>query len=390
MENQVQNTSDSEKEKLQDLTTVQNQDTQSGPSSSSEGSKKRSNKKRVIVAAVILVVLIAAGFVAWFLVDQHSKEVWEQEHKEYPINITVTADGYDSKTSSPIPILIEGTDFEGKPVSVEALSGTSESESLSLMRGTYTLTVTASPFLSDGSMFDVGKSKVDFEVTGDGESGQGNASVGLAVLDEASMSEEQIASSKDKLVSLGFNEEKAAEFADTAEAKLKKYQDALAAQKAAEEALAKRHISTEWYEFDIPTSWVGKVEYSTTGDKTSVYLAGHPDYVLLTAYLDPEHAENEGDIGFSMIAHKNGSNFTAVIWANNWPSLAATQELGLADFVSGSSSEQQSIFSSLVSLSTGGNITYDQVVSDPDKYLNNVAAFDFAKQAIGSTLSIKK
>lgn len=389
MENQVQNTSDSEKETSQDLSTAQNPETQSDLSSSTEGSKKRSNKKRVIIAVIILVVLIAAGFVAWFLVDQHNKEVWEQEHKEYPINITVTADGYDPKTSSPIPILIEGTDFEGNPVSIETLSGTSESESLSLIRGTYTLTVTTSPFLLDGSMFDVSESKVDFEVTGDGESGQGNASVSLSVLDEASMSEEQITSSKDKLVSLGFNEDKAAEFADTAEAKLKKYQDALAAQKAAEEALAKRHISTEWYEFDIPASWVGKVEYSTTGDKTSVYLAGHPDYDLLTAYLDPEHAENEGDIGFSMIAHKNGSNFTAVIWAKNWPCLAAIQELDLGDTISGSSSEQQSILSSLVSLSTGGNITYDQVVSDPDKYLNNVAAFDFAKQAIGSTLSIK-
>lgn len=79
------------------------------------------------------------------------------------------AEGYDSSTSTPIPVQIEGTDSEGNSVSTETLVGSNGAEPISIMRGNYTLS-------------------------------------------------------------------------------------------------AKRHISTDWYEFDIPQQWVGKVDWSIDGD----------------------------------------------------------------------------------------------------------------------------
>lgn len=113
---------------------------------------------------------MACGLLAWFLVDQHNKQVWEQEHKAYPVNLTLVAEGYDSSTATPIPVQIEGTDFEGNSVSTETLVGSNGAEPISLMRGNYTLSVTASPISEDGTMFDIPQQwvgKVEWSIDGD-------------------------------------------------------------------------------------------------------------------------------------------------------------------------------------------------------------------------------
>lgn len=80
------------------------------------------------------------------------------------------AEGYDSSTSTPIPVQIEGTDLEGNSVSTETLVGSNGAEPISLMRGNYTLSVTASPISEDGTMFDIPQQwvgKVDWSIDGD-------------------------------------------------------------------------------------------------------------------------------------------------------------------------------------------------------------------------------
>lgn len=178
---------------------------------------KGSSKKKIAIIAVAVVILIGAiGAGAWYLIDQHNKEIWEQEHKTYPVNISILSEGYNPETSSPIPVLIEGTDFEDNPVSMEALVGNADSENISLMRGNYTISVSSSPFLADGTMFDVSASGGEFEVVGDGETGQGNVSLTMTQLNQSDLTEESIIEAKDKLVFLGFDESVANQYADAA------------------------------------------------------------------------------------------------------------------------------------------------------------------------------
>lgn len=185
------------------------------------------------------------------------------------------AEGYDSSTSTPIPVQIEGTDSEGNSVSTETLVGSNGAEPISLMRGNYTLSVTASPISEDGTMFDVSESASEFEVVGDSNEGegQGRATITFSPIAVEAMTEDLVNASAEKLVELGYSQEEITKFTDAALTKIKDYQDKVAAQKAAEEAAkkaaeeaAKRHISTDWYEFDIPQQWVGKVDWSIDGD----------------------------------------------------------------------------------------------------------------------------
>ncbi len=208
------------------------------------------------------------------------------------------AEGYDSSTSTPIPVQIEGTDFDGNSVSTETLVGSNGAEPISLMRGNYTLSVTASPISEDGTMFDVSESASEFEVVGDSDEGegQGRATVSFSPLEVEDMTEDMVSESSEKLTSLGYSEEEATKFTDAALAKIEKYQEDLAEKKAAEEAAkkaaeeaAKRHISTDWYEFDIPQQWVGKVDWSIDGDSTTVYPKGYPDAFLINIHTaDPD------------------------------------------------------------------------------------------------------
>lgn len=178
---------------------------------------KSSFKMRIaIIIAVVAILVAAIGAGAWYLIDQHNREIWEQEHKTYPVNISILSEGYDPETSSPIPVLIEGTDFEDNPVSIEALVGNADSENISLMRGNYTISVSSSPFLADGTMFDVSASEGEFEVVGDGETGQGNVSLTMTQLNQSDLTEESIIEAKDKLVLLGFDESVANQYADAA------------------------------------------------------------------------------------------------------------------------------------------------------------------------------
>lgn len=154
---------------IEDAATVTEPVKEEGTAKETEPAKANSKKKAIIIAAVV-VALVVCGLLAWFLVDQHNRQVWEQEHKAYPVNLTLVVEGYDSSTSTPIPVQIEGTDFEGNSVSTETLVGSNGAEPISLMRGNYTLSVTASPISEDGTMFDIPQQwvgKVDWSIDGD-------------------------------------------------------------------------------------------------------------------------------------------------------------------------------------------------------------------------------
>ena len=86
-------------------------------------------------------------------------------HQAYSENIVISAKGYDTATSTPIPVHIEGTDFEGNTVSEDHLIGDQSAEFLSFMHGTYSLTVVSSPITSDGTVYSLPDTAETFEIT---------------------------------------------------------------------------------------------------------------------------------------------------------------------------------------------------------------------------------
>lgn len=142
---------------------------------SEKNARKKSLRKPIIIAVVSVVIVVIIAFIAWYLVDQHNKQIWEQEHQEYSVNIAVSAKGYDPATSTPIPVHIEGTDFEGNTVSEDHLIGDQSTESLSFMRGTYSLTVVSSPITGDGTVYSLPDTAATFEIADGAVSNSGDA-----------------------------------------------------------------------------------------------------------------------------------------------------------------------------------------------------------------------
>lgn len=172
-----------QEEAIQKETTLQektvSQESEQVVSSGKKPRKKPSRKSIIIITVVSVVFVAIIAFVAWYLVDQHNKQIWEQEHQKYSVNIVISAKGYDPATSTPIPIHIEGTDFEGNTVSEDHLIGSQSAESLLFMRGTYSLTVVSSPITSDGTVYSVPDAAATFEITGETtESTEGEAEDG--------------------------------------------------------------------------------------------------------------------------------------------------------------------------------------------------------------------
>ena len=152
-------------ETLQDKTDSQEETVSPEEVAASEkNARKKTSRKPIIIAVVSVVIVAIIAFIAWYLVDQHNKQIWEQEHQEYSINIAISAKGYDPATSTPIPVHIEGTDFEGNTVSENHLIGDQSAESLSFMRGTYSLTVVSSPISSDGTVYSLPDTAATFEI----------------------------------------------------------------------------------------------------------------------------------------------------------------------------------------------------------------------------------
>ncbi|CCY06116.1 putative uncharacterized protein [Eggerthella sp. CAG:1427] len=388
---------------------------------------KLAKKTKIIIAVVVAAVLVLGGLLAWFLIDQHNKAVWEQEHKEYPLDLTIVADGYDAETSSPIPIQIEGTDFESNSISIETLVSADMTEPIKLMRGTYTISVSASPFLEDGSMFDVSAGTAEFEVVGDSDSGdqgavsdnqadasndeagtsdgnqastsedsdsKNSASITIDPLPVEDMTEDMISASSDKLLSLGCSQEAVTAFSDAAQAKLKAYQDELAAKKAEEEAAkkaaekaAQRHVSTDWYEFDIPEQWIGKVEWRTEGTRTLVHLSGYPAVTLVEVYArSTNEAGDGGDIAGGSAGGKTKGTTAVDLWAYNWAYWAAQySENGNQGPRGVSLTESQ--YDQLLNLSTGGELSYSEVAANPSGYETHYSSY--IQNAIEPTLVVK-
>lgn len=220
-------------------------------------SHNKSNKTKITIIVIVCILLAAIGVVIWHAIDQQNKIIWEEEHLEYPLHFDIAAQGYDPTTSSPIPIHIEGTDFENASIAKDVLIGADGCEPVKLMRGTYSISVLASPFLSDGSMFEFDNNAittVEIEKPDIGEAASSNqesnsisyitAPISLSPLPTAALTEDVIDHTADQLSALGYDVEAINKYKNAALSTMK------SEQLKAELAAAKKRFSSSLAKLD--------------------------------------------------------------------------------------------------------------------------------------------
>lgn len=130
----------------------------------SSNEKKKSKRVALIVAGVVALLAVVA--IAAVLVVQHME--YSRTHTLYAVSVNAFAPGYDQDKDTPIPVRISGTDFEGNDVDELYFLPLGEGEDIGLMRGDYTLSIPASPFLSSQTLYEV-PDDVGFRVVEGGE-----------------------------------------------------------------------------------------------------------------------------------------------------------------------------------------------------------------------------
>lgn len=169
------------------------------------------------------------------------------------------------------------------------------------------------------------------------------------------------------------------------------------------EQRGKYHIETDYYSFDIPEYWWGKVGWRTeTGleenDTVVVFPLGHENVNLMEVSLvvvDPR-IELGGSVVQHTVVRKQGSKGYAVsLWHRNWPfwcwARANDPQWGGAHLEDSNSDEIKNIdeekllFEVLVDLQTGGKMTSSMAASSqPD-----MPCCSFAEEAIVPTINPK-
>jgi len=252
----------------------------------------KSKRTRTILIVIIAAVVLLAGGIGGYLVFRNAQQqaaaqaaaeaAYNEAHTRHAVVFKVDAQGYADATASKIPVHVTGTDLDGATVD-EGGYVDAEGEGLSLLRGTYTVTVVVSPLTSDGTVYDVPSTSWNVTVGDDVEPGatvDATAQpITLTVIgDITALTDDQIARIYDCAVGSGMDAATAGTYRDTltsarqAAIDEKKAEEAAAAAAAAEaqkkaeeeaaaEAAAKKsacHFECEYFSLDVPESWAGK------------------------------------------------------------------------------------------------------------------------------------
>lgn len=134
------------------------------PGSASQHKGKTSRIIGIVVAALVVVGLII-GVIVWFNFDQANKA----RHEAHDVTIVINAPGYSDQDTL-IPIRATGTNLDGAAVD-EVFFVNASGEGVSLPKGTYDLSVAASPLTADGVLYKDFASKFNIVLPDDLENG---------------------------------------------------------------------------------------------------------------------------------------------------------------------------------------------------------------------------
>lgn len=353
--------------------------------------KKLSKRSKIIIGIVIAVVVCAAAVAGYLFYQQYQQDEWNRQHQTYSIMLTIES-GQDASTLSAVPIHIEGTDFEGNAVSSDALWSSSETEVASLMRGTYTISVSSSPITQDGTIFDTSTASTEIEVTGSDNSENAptyDTQLPITAIGAESMTQEQIDAACEGLLAAGVSQSEVDTLRQAAEKKLSDYQAEQAAAAAAAAAAAEEAANT--YEtsaitFVMPKYWRGKVSVQTNSDggmtftdKQSGAELGFIDVTSVNAGLDA------GDYATSLVDYKTKGSVRAELWTQCWAAIVSAAYPGTQL----TEEYDNETLSRLVDLSTGGYIAFEhaRAATDSEPLLED--AHKFMAETVMDCITVK-
>lgn len=137
---------------------------------STDAPNKKSKRVAIVAAvaaAVTLLIIAAVSITTCAFMGSPALKAKRQTH---PVTFVVSIDGYDSG-SSRIPVHITGTDVDGNSVDKTIFMAYSGADT-ELAEGTYRAEVVGSPITSDGVIFSIPTTTLDFTLGSDLEPGE--------------------------------------------------------------------------------------------------------------------------------------------------------------------------------------------------------------------------
>ena len=127
---------------------------------------KKNGKKVALITVGVLAAILAGGGAGYYFgvyrpqqaeLERIEKKKEEEaiKHSKHPVRITATGMQWDTDTgATKLPVRVTGTDVDGKDVDT-VFYVDSDGNGIKLMRGSYSLTVAASPLGADGEIWDI-------------------------------------------------------------------------------------------------------------------------------------------------------------------------------------------------------------------------------------------
>lgn len=354
------------------------------------GGKPKGSRKKVVAIAVAAVVVLAAAGVGGFLLwradqDRAAQEEYDAAHRELSLALPVSISGLDASQGSMIPVSIKGTDLDGNEVD-EVQYVDEDGENLSLLQGTYTLSIPASPIAEDGTVYEIPTDSAEVEITEDTEDLSAAGVFAFTETDAADVTDDQIDSAYQYAKDGGAeSSEKAEELRDAA---TKRRDDAVAEKEAAEqrEAQSQYHIVADSFEIDVPTYWRGKVTWDVNGNEVVFYSTAYPDREVARVYWQYDATNIQGDISYlGDILCEDSSRgvvaFSAPNYSYNVPWALRANSTNPSDYYTEDEAD------TLIGLQSGGAHTYDQALSgyDAGDYSVGTACASYMQSAFNAT-----
>lgn len=236
------------------------------------GTRWSAKRTLVLVLIVILVALLVAGGV-WLKKRADEKAAWENAHARMAVTFTLDAPGYDTSLDSKTPLHVTGTDLDGNTVDETRFIG-SDGTGLELMRGTYTVSVLASPLTSDGSFYETPDTTFDFVID---ESGVHSTPQQLLIefteANPLAVTDKQV----DRAYGLALQSGMSTDTANALRAKVTSWRAAGLKTKASASSATIRnacHYKNVYFALDVPVSWyrnfkmVNSNHYATANSQT--------------------------------------------------------------------------------------------------------------------------
>lgn len=146
---------------------------------------------------------------------------------------------------------------------------------------------------------------------------------------------------------------------------------------------AAHDVELDSYSFDLPAYWKGKVDVVVNGDEATIYAKDvHDQGRLMTlTYVDETEPQVAGDIANHLVAYFRCGSGTVEVWTTNFPYLIKSDSLpdSVSKSLPGLSDESAA---TLVDLSTGGQLSYDDVKAAASVDDISMAEYNYTKTAI--------